>query len=125
MQKVQVLLQPTETETHEVNAEKRRAGSVDGKCSSASRISICDSSSMRALVDQGVIEITLLGQNVNAYGVEFGDRGAFAKLLREAGKIDGLDQEFLSICRCGRNDALSAKLHQIQIAKAYEGVALR
>ncbi|MEY4035185.1 MAG: hypothetical protein RLZZ311_362, partial [Actinomycetota bacterium] len=49
-------------------------------------------SEMRALVDQGVIEITLLGQNVNAYGVEFGDRGAFAKLLREAGKIDGLER---------------------------------
>jgi tRNA-2-methylthio-N6-dimethylallyladenosine synthase len=47
---------------------------------------------MRALVDQGVIEITLLGQNVNAYGVEFGDRGAFAKLLREAGKVDGLER---------------------------------
>ena len=47
---------------------------------------------MRALVDQGVIEITLLGQNVNAYGVEFGDRGAFANLLREAGKIDGLER---------------------------------
>jgi tRNA-2-methylthio-N6-dimethylallyladenosine synthase len=47
---------------------------------------------MRALVDQGVIEITLLGQNVNAYGVEFGDRGAFANLLRKAGKIDGLER---------------------------------
>ena len=47
---------------------------------------------MRALVDQGVIEITLLGQNVNAYGVEFGDRGAFANLLREAGKIEGLER---------------------------------
>jgi tRNA-2-methylthio-N6-dimethylallyladenosine synthase len=47
---------------------------------------------MRALVDQGVIEITLLGQNVNAYGVEFGDKGAFAKLLREAGKIEGLER---------------------------------
>jgi tRNA-2-methylthio-N6-dimethylallyladenosine synthase len=47
---------------------------------------------VRALVDQGVIEITLLGQNVNAYGVEFGDRGAFAKLLRECGKIDGLER---------------------------------
>ena len=47
---------------------------------------------MRALVEQGVIEITLLGQNVNAYGVEFGDRGAFAHLLREAGKIDGLER---------------------------------
>jgi tRNA-2-methylthio-N6-dimethylallyladenosine synthase len=47
---------------------------------------------VKALVDQGVIEITLLGQNVNAYGVDFGDRGAFAKLLRECGKIDGLER---------------------------------
>jgi len=47
---------------------------------------------MQMLVDQGVIEITLLGQNVNAYGVEFGDRGAFAKLLRDAGQIQGLER---------------------------------
>jgi tRNA-2-methylthio-N6-dimethylallyladenosine synthase len=46
----------------------------------------------RSLVDQGVVEITLLGQNVNAYGVDFGDRGAFAKLIREVGKIDGLER---------------------------------
>ena len=47
---------------------------------------------VRALVDQGVIEVTLLGQNVNAYGVDFGDRGAFANLIRECGKIDGLER---------------------------------
>ena len=47
---------------------------------------------IRALVDQGVIEITLLGQNVNAYGVDFGDRSAFANLLRDCGKIDGLER---------------------------------
>jgi tRNA-2-methylthio-N6-dimethylallyladenosine synthase len=47
---------------------------------------------IRALVDQGVIEITLLGQNVNAYGVDFGDRQAFAKLLRQCGTIDGLER---------------------------------
>ncbi len=35
---------------------------------------------------EGVQEITLLGQNVNTYGVEFGDRGAFAKLLRACGE---------------------------------------
>jgi tRNA-2-methylthio-N6-dimethylallyladenosine synthase len=46
----------------------------------------------RALVDQGVIEITLLGQNVNAYGVDFGDRLAFSKLLRQCGEIDGLER---------------------------------
>ena len=47
---------------------------------------------VRALVAQGVIEITLLGQNVNAYGVDFGDRHAFANLLRECGKVDGLER---------------------------------
>ncbi|MBX3068746.1 MAG: MiaB/RimO family radical SAM methylthiotransferase, partial [Cryobacterium sp.] len=47
---------------------------------------------IQALVDDGVIEITLLGQNVNSYGVEFGDRGAFAKLLRAAGEINGLER---------------------------------
>ena len=47
---------------------------------------------IHALVAQGVIEITLLGQNVNAYGVDFGDRQAFAKLLRKCGDIDGLER---------------------------------
>ena len=47
---------------------------------------------VRALVDQGVIEITLLGQNVNAYGVDFGDREAFAKLIRECGRVEGLER---------------------------------
>jgi tRNA-2-methylthio-N6-dimethylallyladenosine synthase len=47
---------------------------------------------VRALVDQGVVEVTLLGQNVNTYGVEFGDRFAFGKLLRACGEIDGLER---------------------------------
>ncbi|MCX8528604.1 MAG: tRNA (N6-isopentenyl adenosine(37)-C2)-methylthiotransferase MiaB [Rhodoluna sp.] len=47
---------------------------------------------VEALVAEGVIEITLLGQNVNTYGVEFGDRGAFAKLLRAMGQIKGLER---------------------------------
>jgi tRNA-2-methylthio-N6-dimethylallyladenosine synthase len=47
---------------------------------------------IQALVDQGVLEITLLGQNVNAYGVDFGDRYAFAKLLRACGSIAGLER---------------------------------
>ena len=47
---------------------------------------------VRALVDQGVIEITLLGQNVNAYGVELGERGAFARLLKEVAAVDGLER---------------------------------
>src|SRR5690349_24933447 len=47
---------------------------------------------VQALVDDGAIEVTLLGQNVNTYGVEFGERGAFADLLRACGSIDGLER---------------------------------
>jgi len=53
---------------------------------------------VRSLVDQGVLEITLLGQNVNAYGISFADpqaprdRGAFASLLRACGRIEGLER---------------------------------
>ena len=47
---------------------------------------------VRTLVDQGVIEITLLGQNVNAYGVDFDDRAAFANLILECGKVEGLER---------------------------------
>lgn len=47
---------------------------------------------VRALVEGGVAEVTLLGQNVNSYGRSFGDRYAFGKLLRACGEIDGLER---------------------------------
>jgi tRNA-2-methylthio-N6-dimethylallyladenosine synthase len=71
---------------------------------------------IEALAAEGVLEITLLGQNVNSYGSEFGDRprrpagwaapvgepgrpgqapreaGAFSKLLRACGDIEGLER---------------------------------
>lgn len=53
---------------------------------------------VQSLVDDGVLEVTLLGQNVNAYGVSFADpsvprnRGAFAELLRACGGIRGLER---------------------------------
>ncbi|MGH8889412.1 MAG: tRNA (N6-isopentenyl adenosine(37)-C2)-methylthiotransferase MiaB [Acidothermaceae bacterium] len=47
---------------------------------------------IETLVAEGVLEVTLLGQNVNAYGSEFGDRQAFSKLLRACGSIDGLER---------------------------------
>ncbi len=47
---------------------------------------------VEALVADGAIEVTLLGQNVNSYGVEFGDRLAFGKLLRACGDVQGLER---------------------------------
>jgi tRNA-2-methylthio-N6-dimethylallyladenosine synthase len=45
-----------------------------------------------ALVAEGVVEVTLLGQNVNSYGAAFGDHRAFGKLLRSCGEVAGLER---------------------------------
>ncbi|MGW0522327.1 tRNA (N6-isopentenyl adenosine(37)-C2)-methylthiotransferase MiaB [Crossiella sp. NPDC003009] len=47
---------------------------------------------VQALVAEGVLEVTLLGQNVNSYGAEFGQRTAFSELLRACGEIEGLER---------------------------------
>jgi tRNA-2-methylthio-N6-dimethylallyladenosine synthase len=47
---------------------------------------------VEALVAQGTIEVTLLGQNVNSYGAGFGDRRAFADLLRTVGAVPGIER---------------------------------
>ena len=44
------------------------------------------------LVDDGVKEVMLLGQNVNSYGKTLDDNVTFAELLREIAKIDGLER---------------------------------
>ena len=40
---------------------------------------------VEVLAAQGVVEVTLLGQNVNSYGRSFGERDAFGRLLRAVG----------------------------------------
>ncbi len=46
---------------------------------------------VEVLVEQGVLEVTLLGQNVNSYGRSFGERDAFGMLLRTVG-ASGLER---------------------------------
>jgi tRNA-2-methylthio-N6-dimethylallyladenosine synthase len=47
---------------------------------------------VRALVADDVVEVTLLGQNVNSYGRDLGGRALFADLLIELGRVEGLER---------------------------------
>lgn len=47
---------------------------------------------IRGLVEQGVRGITLLGQNVNSYGLHGDGECGFADLVRKIGEVDGLDR---------------------------------
>ena len=44
------------------------------------------------LVKEGVVEVMLLGQNVNSYGKNLPEPMTFAELLREIEKIEGLER---------------------------------
>ncbi len=44
------------------------------------------------LASEGVVEVMLLGQNVNSYGKNLPDPVSFADLLREVEKIDGIER---------------------------------
>jgi tRNA-2-methylthio-N6-dimethylallyladenosine synthase len=47
---------------------------------------------VRGLVDDDVVEVTLLGQNVNSYGRDLGGRALFASLLEALGEVEGLER---------------------------------
>jgi ribosomal protein S12 methylthiotransferase len=44
----------------------------------------------RALTDRGVRELLLISQDTSFYGIDRGERGSLARLLRELNKVEGL-----------------------------------
>ncbi len=47
---------------------------------------------IKRLVEDGVVEVMLLGQNVNSYGKNLENKMTFARLLQEIEKIEGLER---------------------------------
>ncbi|MFA9446650.1 tRNA (N6-isopentenyl adenosine(37)-C2)-methylthiotransferase MiaB [Egicoccus sp. AB-alg6-2] len=47
---------------------------------------------VQTLVADDVVEVTLLGQNVNSYGRDLAGASQFAQLLRELGEVEGLER---------------------------------
>ena len=83
MQKVQVLLHPTETDTQAAYADSRLVGSVEGKTDSDSRISTWASSATRARSSSTGSEPMLwVPKTTSTHGARRGD--GVAVLLRQA-----------------------------------------
>ena len=59
-----------------------------GRLISRPKIEIIDE--IKALINVGTVEVILLGQNVNVYGMDKGENDGFAELLQEVNDIDGL-----------------------------------
>jgi tRNA-2-methylthio-N6-dimethylallyladenosine synthase len=49
-------------------------------------------SEVEGLVDDGVVEVTLLGQNVNSYGRDLDGTPMFSRLLRTLNEVQGLER---------------------------------
>ena len=49
-------------------------------------------SEVESLVNDGVVEVTLLGQNVNSYGRDLDGTPMFSRLLRALNEVDGLER---------------------------------
>ena len=47
---------------------------------------------VKSLAESGVREVMLLGQNVNSYGLDRGEKDAFAKLLESVCTVDGIER---------------------------------